>query len=80
MEVNLEAGIGLRQHKRGGGCIKQRQVGRVKAIRLRILSDGDGTKNKGRNGQTLEQSRYCGSFQPLIRMSTGGTIGRRREG
>lgn len=52
-EVNLEAGMGLRQRQRGGGrmgggggCIKQRQVGRVKVIRRRILSDGDGTENK----------------------------------
>lgn len=79
-QVNLEAGMGLRQRQRGGrrGCIKQRQVGRVKVIRRRILSDGDGTENKGRNRQALERSRYHSSFQPLIRTSTGGTREERR--
>lgn len=47
-------------------------------IRLKILPHGDGTKNKGRNRQTLEQSQYCGSFQPPIRMRTGGTRGDKR--
>lgn len=83
VEVNLEEGICFkttseRRSRRGWvGCIKQRQVGRVKVIRRRILSDWDGTENKGRNRQALEGSWYHGSFQTLIRTDTGGT---REEG
>lgn len=47
-----------------GGRIKRRRVGRVKAIRAGSLSDGDGTENKGRNGRTLEESRYRGGSRP----------------